>query len=485
MPPRPPENLSPLRELLRQAAPAMAAMASYTAMQFVDARMVAELGPRELAAQGNGGIAAWFAVSTTVGVLFAVNTFVAQNLGANRPERCAAYAWTALWMGLIAWLVMLPYAAALGPVFAWMHAGLADPTLIRLETDYARITLAGALFTLWARALGQFFYGVHRPIVVLASAVAANLLNVFLNYALIFGHFGAPALGVHGAALGTVLAGVLEFAIPMALFLSPRFNADYHTRRAWRWSGEKVRDILRIGWPGGVQTGNEMFCWWLFMAWLVGSFGAAHNAAGWIGLRWMTVGFMPAFGLSQAVTAVVGRQIGRGDHDAANHRAWLGVRVAMVYMGAWAAVMVVFRAPMTDFFVAGDASPETRAEVVRVGSAILVCCAVFQLFDALGIVLMGALRGAGDTVWPGVVTMILSWTLILALGYAFIRFAPQLGGIGPWIAATAYIVALGLAMCGRWMGGRWRTIRLVEPSSGPAEPTPNAAPDPAPAPGPA
>lgn len=455
------ENESPLRELLRQAAPAMAAMASYTLMQFVDARMVAALGPLELAAQGNGGIAAWFAVSTVVGVLFAVNTFVAQNLGAGRPERGAAYAWNAMWLGVIAWLALLPYAATLGPIFRWMHAG-GDPDLIRFETVYGQITLAGAVFTLGARGLGQFFYGVHRPMVVFVSALAGNAVNIVLNYALIFGRWGAPEMGVAGAALGTALASAVEFGIPFALFLSAKYNADYGTRRAWRWSWAKMRDIARIGWPGGLQTGNEMFCWWAFMAWLVGGFGTAHNAAGWIGLRWMTVGFMPAFGLAQAVTAVVGRQIGRGDLDAANQRAWLGVKVAMVYLGSWAAMMVLFRVPMVDFFVAGDATPEVRAEVVRVGGWILVCCAMFQLFDAIGIVLMGALRGAGDTVWPGVVTVFLSWTLILGLGYAFVRLAPGLGGVGPWIAATVYIMALGVAITSRWVGGRWRTIRLLD-----------------------
>jgi MATE family multidrug resistance protein len=311
--------------------------------------------------------------------------------------------------------------------------------------------------------------------VVLVSTVASNIVNVALNYALIFGKLGAPAMGVHGAAIATVIAASIEMLIPLALFLSPSYDRDYGTRAAWRWSWTKVREIVRVGWPGGVQQGNEMFCWWLFMAHLVGGFGTTHNTAGWIGLRWMTVGFMPIFGLQQAVTAVVGRQIGRGDLAAANHRAWLGVRVAMTYMGLYALTMVLLREPMVEFFVADTETAAARDEIVRVGSWIIVCCAVFQLFDALGIVLMGALRGAGDTVWPGILTMILSWSLILGGGWLFVVLAPGLGGVGPWIAATLYIIALGVGMWLRWRGGRWREIRLVRPDDGQTADAPSPA----------
>ncbi len=452
---------SPLRELLRQALPSMAAMLSYTAMQFIDARMVAELGALPLAAQGNGGVAAWFPIATSLGVLFIVNTYVAQNLGAGRPREGAAYAWNGLWLGLIAWLFTLPYGAALGPIFRLMGEDGHDPELVRLETEYAQILIAGGIFWMWSRAIGQFFYGVHRPMVVLTSTVASNIVNIGLNYVLIFGKLGFPAMGVRGAAIATVIAASIELAIPMALFLSKSYDRDYGTRSAWRWSWPKARNIIRVGWPGGVQQGNEMFCWWIFMAYLIGSFGTAHNTAAWIGLRWMTVGFMPIFGLQQAVTAVVGRQIGRGDLAAANQRAWLGVKVAMAYMAMCAASIVVLREPMIHFFIADTVDPEVREEIVHVGSWILVCCAVFQLFDALGIVLMGALRGAGDTIWPGVVTMILSWTLILGVGWLFVTVLPGLGAIGPWIAATLYIAALSVATWLRWQGGRWKTIALV------------------------
>lgn len=451
-------------ELLRVAAPAMGAMASYTAMQFVDSWLVSRLGPMHLAAQGNGGLAAWLPTSTAFGVLLVVNSFVSQNLGAGTPRKGSAYAWNGLWLALAVSLVMAAGMPFLRPAFRLMGH---DEALIDLETPYAMVLIAGAFFNLASRGLSQFFYGVHRPMVVLFASVVANALNIALSYALIFGKFGAPRLELLGAGIGTVIAGALEFAIPFALYLSKDFHEKYGTRAAWRLSSKCLKDLLRVGWPGGVQVGNEMLCWFAIMVWLIGSFGPAHNAAGWIALRWTTVAFMPAFGMQQAVTAVVGRYVGAGDFRSASARAWLAAALAMAYMGTCALLMVIFREPLVRFFLDDSLPADQAAEIVRVGALMMICAALFQVFDALGLVLVGALRGAGDTVWPGIATLILSWTCLLGLGAAitFVLF-PSLGGIGPWIAVGVYIALLGVTMGVRWRSGRWRKYALVEASRG-------------------
>ncbi len=108
-----------------------------------------------------------------------------------------------------------------------------------------------------------------------------------------------------GAAVGTVIGTAVEFAIPMAVFLSPAVNRRYRTRAAWRPSPAHLKDLLRIGWPGGLMFGNEMICWGIFMVYLVGMFGPEHSTAGWIAHQWMALSFMPAVGISVATTAIV------------------------------------------------------------------------------------------------------------------------------------------------------------------------------------
>ena len=327
------------------------------------------------------------------------------------------------------------------------------------------------VFTLWARGIAQFFYGMHRPMVATVGVLVANVVNFVLTYALVFGKWGFPQMGVAGSALGTVIGTMFEVGIPLAVFLSRKYDAEYGTRRAWRLNNDAVRDILRIGWPAALMFGNEMVCWWVFMSGYVAKFGPAHNAASWITLQYMHLSFMPAVGMSVAVQAMVGKAIGAGDPDLARARVRLGVKLTMAYMGACALAMVVFRGPLVAIFLnepgiaapaGGELDGAASAEVLRIGSQLLILAAVFQMFDAVGITMIGALRGAGDTLWPGVVTMVLAWSMIIVGGKVIVDHWPQWGALGPWIGAAAYIIAFALAMAWRWKSGKWREMKLVE-----------------------
>ena len=137
--------------------------------------------------------------------------------------------------------------------------------------------------------------------------------------------------------------------------------------------------------------------------------------------------------------------------------------MAMIYMTLCAAVFVIFREPLVGWFVNGaDISPERARNIIDIGAKLMICTAVFQTADAFGIIYTGALRGAGDTVWPGVVTAIYSWVFIIGGGFAFIHFAPQLESLGPWIASAVYVILYGLTMWLRFHGGKWRSIDLLQ-----------------------
>ncbi len=463
--------VSASREVVLLAAPTIATMMSYTAMQFVDALMVSRITPEDpvyVAAQGNGGI--WAFVPTTIyaGLCSVVNTYVAQNLGAGTPERGPAYVWNALWIGVGLWLtLLLPLAAMMPWIFGLMHGD--KPRLVELESSYCQILMVGAIFNMVTRGSAQFFYGLHKPNVVLAGAIIGNVVNLALNWVLIYGNLGAPAMGVTGSAIATVIGTIAEAAVPCFVFLSAKFDRQYHTRSQWRPSATHMRDIVRLGWPASLMFANEIVCWAIFMTLLAGRFGVNHLAAGWIGLRYMQTAFLPALGLSFALTASVGKCLGAGRPDLVVQRATIGILMAMGYMGACAVAFVVFRESLVGVFIGKDTKPEDAAELLAIGSQIMIIAAIFQLFDALGISLIGILRGAGDTVWPGVLTIVLSWTCIIGVGYAIAVTAPQLGSTGPWIAAAVYIVLLGLGLLWRFTSGKWRKFHVLsEPTGAPS-----------------
>ncbi|MCP3902459.1 MAG: MATE family efflux transporter [Planctomycetes bacterium] len=472
-----PFSLAAFGEVWSIAWPTVLTMTSYTVMQFVDSLMVGQVGALEVAAQGNGGIWVFTPIAVAMGFLTVVNTYVAQNLGAGKPENGPKYAWAALWISLAAWIViLLPMALGLRSLFEIIHAdaGPESARLIALESDYGRILMLGAIFTLGGRGMHHFFFGLHRPKVVTLSAIVGNGVNILANYVLIFGENGlpllnlpgvpgVPALGLRGAAIGTVLGSFVELAIPFAVFLGPRLNAELKTRGAWRPRLGPMRDLYRIGWPGALQFGNEIVCWALFMTVLVGTFGPDHMTAAWIVLKYMHLSFMPAVGFSVAVTSLVGKYIGAGNPDVGVARARLGLLMSVGYMTVCAAVFYVLREPLVAVFVGERVDAEQARNIIDIGAKLMICAALFQTVDAFGIVYNGALRGAGDTVWPGIVTVIFSWVFIIGGGYLAVGLRPEWESVGPWIAAAVYIIVFGVTMAWRFESGRWRSIKLLAP----------------------
>jgi MATE family multidrug resistance protein len=258
-----------------------------------------------------------------------------------------------------------------------------------------------------------------------------------------------------------VIGTCVELVIPMAVFLSPKYERLYATARAWRPRWGAMRDLLRLGWPGALMFGNEMVCWAIFMVAQVGHFGTLHSTAGWIAHQWMSMSFMPTYGISIAISAMVGKAIGAGKPDEAAARAWLGLKVAVVYMSLCGLVFVVFRRGLVGMFIDAQATAADREVLLRLGSRFLIATAAFQFFDGVAMSLSGALRGAGDTRWPGVATILLSWTVIVGGGWAMVYLAPGLESVGPWMAAALYIILLSGAIFARFLGGKWRGMKVV------------------------
>lgn len=465
--------VSPLKEVWTIAWPTVLTMTSYTLMQFTDKLMVGQVGPVELAAQTNGGLWSFCFLSFALGVITVVNTYVSQNLGAGRPRNGPKYAWAAFWLGLCVWvLVMVPYGLSLPwmfrdllPLFASKQFPGHSPELIRLESGFAQILVFGSIFLLISRGVNQFFFGLHRPRVVTVAAIAGNIVNALGNYVFIFGENGIPGWhipgipgmkphGVFGSAMSTVIGTMVELSIPASIFLGSKLNAELNTRSAWRPRWDTMRDLLKIGWPASIQWGNELVCWAIFMTILVGSFGDKHMAACAIAFGYMSLSFMPAVGFSVATNSLVGKYIGAGKPEVAIARTRLTLALAMIYMTTCAAVFVIFRYRLIGWFTKDE-------EIIRIGARLLICTAVFQTADAIGVIYTGALRGAGDTIWPGVMTVIYSWVFIVAGGWLIRRYCPGLESVGPWMAAAVYIIIYGLTMWRRFAGGHWKSIRLL------------------------
>jgi MATE family multidrug resistance protein len=465
-------KISGLGEVLKLSWPASLTMLNSTLIRFVDGWMVSRVGPAPFSAQLLASLWCFVPESFVIGMLTVVNTYVSQNFGAGNLRRTARYAWAGILLALGFAALMSPLALVARPIFAQFQnpADPSSPQILALEVMYFRYMILSVALALSVRPLEQFFFGVHRPVIVLAASIVANAFNVLANYTLIFGKFGFPALGLQGAAIGSIMAWGLQLVLLLGVFLSPWMHRKFGTRfvRTVRW--RQCKELLSLGWPAGLQLGNDILCWSVFLAVLVSrAFGTVHLTASTVAMRYLGLSFMPAIGIGIATTALVGRFIGAEKPHLARQRTHAALLAGMIYMGLCGLGFYVFRYPMVSAFIkvvpSTNVSPaeaqRLAGEIIQVGANILICAAVFQLFDAIGIVYIGALRGAGDTRWPMVVTLLLSWGIIVGVGSVVIRFFPQWTSIGPWVVASVYVVALGFVMACRFESGAWRKIDLL------------------------
>ena len=438
-----------IREIWVLALPIIASMASATIASFVDTWFVALVGTAEVAAAMPAGITAYTLTAFPLGIAQCVSTFAAQALGRSEPREGAAYAWQGLYLSLVVGLV----AFLLWPIAPTFFSSFGHETeIVTLEVAYFRLRLWGVGLSVAVGALSGFFYGIHFPRVPLVAMVINNIVNVALCYILVFGKLGAPALGLSGAALAFVLSSVVQLLALLAAFLSQPYHNEFATRNAWRPAWPRLRQLLHIGWPAGLQSAIDVLGWGVLIVLLVGRFGKEQLAASNIAIQYMTISFMPGIGLAQALTALVGRYIGEGKVEVAVQRVYEGLFLAMGYMTLMGIMFLTLREPFIAFF-------NSDPVVIQAGKNILLCVAIFQLFDALNFTFVGALRGAGDTHWTAGLIVFLSLFLLAPLSLGAVAYT-NLESLGPWIAGTIYSIVFGLALWWRFARGKWREIDI-------------------------
>ena len=475
--PRDPKRFWGVGEVLKLALPTSLGMVNVTLMQFVDGLMVAHIQPNgaeALSAQFVGGMFSFVSTALAMGTLGVVNTFVAQNLGAGRRRRCSQYAWAGLYLAWAYALLTLPLVPLARPIFGLLGH---TPSVQAMEAMYFRYMIWGQGIFLANRVLERFFYAVHRPAVVYAVSLVANGTNLVGDYALIFGKWGLPRLGLQGAAIATLGGAGAGLLVLAGIFLLGKASKQFQTRTQCRLRYDRMREILRVGWPAGLQFFIDILGWGVGVTALIGSIqtingvldpnaSTVHLAASSVVMRYLHVSFMPAMGIGIATTTLVGRYIGAKQPHLARRRAHAAMFLAMGYMGMCGVFFLLWRFPLIRFFltVSPTADPqatEWTAQIVAIGGTVMICAAVFQVFDAVGIVFVSALRGAGDTLSPMLVSATLALVLIIGGGTLILHVWPELESIGVWIAASAFVIVLGLVMFGRFRAERWRKIDLL------------------------
>jgi len=458
MPPRFDHTWRDIKEVMTISFPVIIAMASHTVMGFVDTLMLSQYGKSEMAASGASGVIAFTFLAFIIGTSSCMSTFVSQSMGRDEPRECARFTWQGLlYFGLIAQALVLPIAFWSTDLFAVVGH---DPEIQGLESSYFRIRMLHVAGTAAYASLSSFFQGIGRPGIPMVIAIVSNAVNILLDYLLIFGAWGCPEMGIAGAATATTISSYFQAGLLLAVFLSAPFHEAFATRTSLRFDLVRFRRFLAIGAPAGLNFMLDVASWAVFTNFLIGRLGGDVLAANTATHTIIALSFMPAVGMNRGLTVVVGQYIGRGDPDGALRRGYVGIGLASAYMLAMGILFVLFRRPLIGMF-------STDANIIQMGGTMLQLAAIFQIFDALGIVSQGALRGAGDTRVPAVIMLASAWLVLLPLGYV-LTFVADMTYIGAWAAAAIHIAIVGLVLLARFRSGAWRKIDIfegVEPAS--------------------
>jgi MATE family multidrug resistance protein len=454
-----------LREVVVMAWPIVLGALSFVIMDFVDKVFVGWLGrvdmnPAYLAAVGSAGIWSYTLGVFFIGVAGCVSTFVSQSLGRGKLDNCSRYAWQGIYIAFGAGAFALLLLPVSRPLFASMNH---SAEVTELELVYFRVRLAGYAFIAWQTALSSFFQAVGRPIIPMYATIVGNVLNIGLDYVFIFGKFGMPAMGIGGAAWATVLSMLVQAAMLHMLFMNDRVNGQYASRQTWRIESGKLRELFNIGWPAGLSSLFDVAAWSIFISFIVGSFGASQLAANTAAINFMHLTFVPAMAIGMAVTPIVGRWLGRGDYLTARRRAFTAMKLGMVIMITVGTMLAVFGGYLMRAFTIDP-------EVIELGHFLLILAAIFAGFDAMSIILMGALRGAGDTRWIMAALFVGSYLVCLPLAALF-AVVLDLGAKGAWYGATIYIIGLSGVFFWRFHQGQWRHINIFTAETAPLQGT--------------
>ncbi|MGE3180202.1 MAG: MATE family efflux transporter [Phycisphaerae bacterium] len=447
----------PTLDLLRLAAPMIGLTASRMLMTFVDFLMVSRLGTEAQAAISPATIFVFAIGCLGMGAAQSVQTFVSQCDGRNEPRRAGGYVWQAMYLALFFALATVPVTLAIEFWYSPLMrlVGCAE-SVIALQVDYIEVGVWSVGPSIACAGLLGFLNGIQRPGLGLIAMVVSILVNIAGNAVLINGLFGFPELGVAGAAYATVFAWIVRGLIMFAAFMHPQFNERYAARHSLRFDVSKFMGIVRVGGPIAVQWLVDISAMWAFLTLIIPTFGAAQMAASNIVLQLMHGAFMPAIGIGIALCTQVGFSIGRGQPEQAYARTRIAMRVAAIYMGMAGLIMFVFRRPLVallDF--------ENDSDVVQAGSIAMIWAAALQVFDAMAIIYINALRGAGDTRNPAIVNAASTWIVFIGTGALISRLRPEWGLHGPWMMFLLHVTVIGLYLRHRFRVGKWKEIRLL------------------------
>jgi MATE family multidrug resistance protein len=439
---------SDLRSVLRLSLPVAAVQLGLMAMGVIDTIMVGHVSPAALASAALGNLYFFIAGIFGQGTLMALDPVISQAVGAREDEAISR----ALQRGLLLSLALTVVTCATFVPVTWVLTVLRQPPeVVPDAATYVRIAIPG-VFPFYAFVVfRQSLQAMGRVAPVLWTVLAANLLNVCLNWVFIYGNLGAPALGVGGSSLATSIS---RWA--MALLLLAISGREIYARLTpWRAETGALLPLLRmlrLGLPIGVQYLLEYGAF-AAAALLMGVLGTTQMAAHQIAINLASFTFMVPLGVSTATAVLVGQAIGAGDEARARRSAVAGIFAGTSFMCVSALTFLLFPEALARVYT-GDAT------VIGLAAVLIPIAGIFQVFDGIQAVAAGVLRGIGDTHAPAIINVVGFWLIGLPVSW-LLAFHYGGGAVGLWRGIVVGLAAVAVILLARVRVRLGREMRRV------------------------
>ncbi|MEA1923480.1 MAG: MATE family efflux transporter [Pseudomonadota bacterium] len=446
------------REVAKVCLPLVTGMAATTVMEFTDRIFLSHYSIAALSAVVPAGVTVFLVLCFLGGIASYVAVFIAQYHGAAKPEKIGTALWQGIFFTLLSGVVLIFIATFVTtPLFNLVGH---SPEIRLLEGQYFTILCQWGVLHVAIQTLSGFFTGrgMTRPVMI--ATILGMLVNIPLNYALIYGVWGMPELGIRGAAMATVVSwGVVVLCLLPAIFSKP-FRREYKLLETVALDREILQRLLKYGVPGALQFSLDVFAFTFFIL-MVGRMGAVPLATTNIVISISSLAFMPALSFAFGISSMTGQALGKGRPEEARAAAWSGIHLLLIYTVLLDALFVFAPETIISFFMNEGEMGGNYEEIQQMGEIILRLVAIYILLDVFYMIFASVLKGAGDTrfllfVISGVTFICMIIPLFVGITYF------GMGIYSAWSCVVLFIATLSILISWRYKGGKWERMLVIE-----------------------
>ncbi len=424
---------------LHLAIPVMIGQLGHMMVSVADSIMVGQLGTVQLAAVALANSIYAIFMLFGIGLSYGLTPLVAYADGKNRSHLQGMFLRNSLWLNTGASIVLFVLVAAVVP--ALQHLGQ-DEQVVIIASPYMYIVGSSIIPLMVFLTFKQFAEGLSQTRVAMAVSIICNLVNVGLNYLLIYGKWGMPEMGVNGAAVATLISRILMVVL-MVWYIRNHKRFTTHIKGLFKVQFNRVaiRKLLQVGIPSGLQYIFEVSAFSI-AAVIAGTLGANALASHQIAINIASVSYMAATGLGSAATIRIGNQSGRGDVRNLRMAARSLFIMTAAWMGLAGLIILLFKNTLAGFYSKDEM-------VLALAGKMLIVVVIFQLSDGLQAVGLGALRGFTDVRVPTLITFFAYWIIALPAAWLLAQYSPY-GAMGIWYALAGGLTISAILLLSRF-----------------------------------